>query len=356
MLSIINIIQLLIITQGLLFSGALIQLKSDRRFSNRLLASFLLLLALQMTLHLLMDKSVLSPSLWGLRGVVFAYGPLLYLYVQSLIRRRERISSLDFLHFVPALLIILGSFILSGIGERVGWLLYLSLIVYLTGCYRLLYTWKKEPSDLSHPRDIKLNWLKLALGIFSLIMFSDLISFGINTWFPDSLADNWSDYIVLGLVMVFVNIMVFKSLLQPGILAAVSEEKLRTVDSRQINRTQIYQLHQHTIRQLEAMMQNEQPYLQAHLTLQDLAQSLAIPPRQLSEIVNQYYGQNFAEFVNAYRLAAAEKRFQQPSDQKETVLEVMYEVGFNSKSSFNTLFKKRTGLTPTAYKQKYTPK
>lgn len=356
MLSIINIIQLLIITQSLLFSGALIRLRSDRRSSNQLLAGFLLLLSFQMSLHLLSDKNLLPASFWGLRGVVFAYGPLLYFYVRSLIQQEKSLSPLDYLHFIPAVLIILSSFFLSGIEERIGWLLYLSLILYLTGCYRLLFYWKREPDTQASPSHIKFNWLKLALGIFSLIMFSDLISFGINTWFPNSLADNWSDYIVLGLVMIFVNIMVFKSLLQPGILAPISEEKLRTIDKRQINRTQIYHLHQKNIEHLEAFMQNQQPYLQAHLTIQDLATALAIPARQLSEIVNQYYGQNFAEFINTYRLAEAEKRFQQAEDQRETVLEVMYQVGFNSKSSFNTLFKKRTGLTPTAYKQKYATK
>lgn len=356
MLSIINIVQLLIITQSLLFSGALIRLKSDRRLSNRLLASFLLLLSFQMSLHLLADKNLLPASFWSLRGVVFAYGPLLYLYVRTLIQQGKSLSPSDFLHFIPAVLIILSSFFLSGIEGKIGWLLYLSLILYLTGCYRLLFHWKRKPTNLASPSDIKFNWLKLALGIFSLIMFSDLISFGINTWFPNSLADSWSDYIVLGLVMIFVNIMVFKSLLQPGILAPIGEEKLRTIDKRQINRTQIYQLHQSTIEHLETFMQNEQPYLQANLTLQDLATALAIPARQLSEIVNQYYGQNFAEFINTYRLTAAEKRFQQAEDQRETVLEVMYQVGFNSKSSFNTLFKKRTGLTPTAYKQKYATK
>ena len=100
-------------------------------------------------------------------------------------------------------------------------------------------------------------------------------------------------------------------------------------------------------------MQEEKPYLNPQLNVQDLAKQLGIPSRQLSEIVNQYFGQNFAEFVNSYRLSEAEKRFQEPQDPKETILEVMYAVGFNSKSSFNTLFKERTGLTPSAYKKQF---
>ncbi|MEZ5039590.1 MAG: helix-turn-helix domain-containing protein [Saprospiraceae bacterium] len=353
---VISIIQVLIISQSLLFGIALLMLKSDRRFSNRLLAYFLVLLALQMILHLLEDRGLLPKSLWSLRGIVFAYGPLLYLYVYSIARRAKHFKKWDFLHFLPALIIIICSYLFAGFEKSMGWLLYLSMGIYVTHSYLELYWFKKQIAPLYPQEKINLNWLKLAIGIFSIIIFFDLISFSINFWFPGSMADNWSDYVVLGFVLLFVNIMVFKSLLQPRVLADISEDKLRTIESDKITRTQIFQAHHDTIQTLEALMTQQQPYLQPNLSIQDLALSMEISPRLLSEIINHYYHQNFAEFINSYRLAAAEKRFQQPKDEKETVLEVMYEVGFNSKSSFNTLFKKRTGLTPTEYKQKYATK
>jgi AraC-like DNA-binding protein len=57
--------------------------------------------------------------------------------------------------------------------------------------------------------------------------------------------------------------------------------------------------------------------------------------------------------VNRYRIEEAKRLLTNPPDKKITVLEVLYEVGFNSKSSFNTLFKKYTGLTPSEFKKQH---
>ena len=110
MLSIINILQLLIISQSLLFAGALWRLGEERKTSNRLLAGFHLILAFQMLLHLLGDKDLLPPPLWNLRAIVFAYGPMLYLYVDSLIHQQQHIAQKSWLHFIPVGIVGLGLF------------------------------------------------------------------------------------------------------------------------------------------------------------------------------------------------------------------------------------------------------
>ena len=306
-----------------------------------------------MLLHLLGDKGLLAPPLWNLRAIVFAYGPMLYLYVDSLIRQKQYIDNKAWLHFLPVGIVGLGLFTIPKFESWVGILLYLTIVPYILMSYRSMYRWEREEAEGNSSFQVKLNWLRWAIGIFSVIIFFDLISFSINQWFPGSVADVHSDYLVLGLVMLFVNIMVFKSLLQPSVLAPIKKEELYQVDRQEISRVQTYQTHQQTINHLQQLMQKEKPYLNPQLNVQDLASQLGIPSRQLSEIVNQYFGQNFAEFVNSYRLSEAEQRFQQPQDPKETILEVMYAVGFNSKSSFNTLFKERTGLTPSAYKKQF---
>lgn len=353
MWSIINLLQLLIISQSLLFAGALWRLGEERKTSNRLLAGFHLILAFQMLLHLLEDKGLLPPQLWNLRAIVFAYGPTLYLYVDSLVHQKKHFGRKNWLHFIPVGIVGLGLFTIPSFESWVGILLYLTIVPYILFSYQSLYQWERQEAQGMISYRVKLNWLRWAIGIFSVIIFFDLISFSINQWFPGSVADVHSDYLVLGLVLLFVNIMVFKSLLQPSVLAPVNTEALYQVDRQKISRVQAYQTHQETINHLQQLMQQEQPYLNPQLNVQDLATQLGISSRQLSEIVNQYFGQNFAEFVNSYRLSEAEKRFQQPQDPKETILEVMYAVGFNSKSSFNTLFKERTGLTPSAYKKQF---
>ena len=83
-----------------------------------------------------------------------------------------------------------------------------------------------------------------------------------------------------------------------------------------------------------------------HLNL-DPKNRLAIPARY-REILQQ----NFFDFINRYRIEEATRLLTNPEDKKITILEVLYKVGFNSKSSFNTLFKKYTGITPTEFRNK----
>jgi AraC-like DNA-binding protein len=99
-------------------------------------------------------------------------------------------------------------------------------------------------------------------------------------------------------------------------------------------------------------MQNGKPWMEPELTVNQLASRLSLKPRMLSQAVNDILGQNFYDFINRYRIEEASRLLTNPKDDKITILEVLYEVGFNSKSSFNTLFKKYTGLTPTAFRQK----
>ena len=80
-----------------------------------------------------------------------------------------------------------------------------------------------------------------------------------------------------------------------------------------------------------------------------------MPVRRLSYLINHHFGQHFMSFINHYRIELAKERLIHPIDPNETINEVMYFVGFNSKSSFNTIFKQSTGLTPTEFKKKYTP-
>ena len=99
-------------------------------------------------------------------------------------------------------------------------------------------------------------------------------------------------------------------------------------------------------------MKNNKPYLDPELTLDQLAALLSLKPRALSQAINEILNQNFFDFINRYRIEEAAKLLANPIDKKVTVLEVLYEVGFNSKSSFNALFKKYMGLTPTEFKRK----
>jgi AraC-like DNA-binding protein len=101
---------------------------------------------------------------------------------------------------------------------------------------------------------------------------------------------------------------------------------------------------------LKQYMAEEEPFLDPSLTIQELANQIDIPFRALSVLINHHMDQHFFDFVNEYRIQKAMVILKDQSRSQLTVLEILYEVGFNSKSSFNTSFKKYTNLTPTAYR------
>ena len=98
-------------------------------------------------------------------------------------------------------------------------------------------------------------------------------------------------------------------------------------------------------------MEEEEPYLDSSLSMHELAGQLNMKVKDLSLLINHTLNQHFFDFINHYRISRAMELLRDPKNKQLTVLEVLYEVGFNSKSSFNTLFKKQTGLTPTQFRK-----
>jgi AraC-like DNA-binding protein len=101
---------------------------------------------------------------------------------------------------------------------------------------------------------------------------------------------------------------------------------------------------------LKEYMMEEKPFLNPNLTIQDISKEIEIPVRDLSILINHKLGQHFYDFVNTYRIEQAMDTLKDATKNKVTILEILYEVGFNSKSSFNAAFKKHTGKTPTSYR------
>ncbi|MRI02246.1 helix-turn-helix domain-containing protein [Kriegella sp. EG-1] len=106
---------------------------------------------------------------------------------------------------------------------------------------------------------------------------------------------------------------------------------------------------EHYRQQLEQLMSEKEPYLDPNLTLRDLAELLEIPPNHLSQLLNEGFNKNFSEFINYYRLSTFKSKIADPSQRHLTILALAYDSGFNSKTVFNTYFKKVMGITPRTY-------
>ena len=99
-------------------------------------------------------------------------------------------------------------------------------------------------------------------------------------------------------------------------------------------------------------MDEEQPYLRGDLTLGDLSNELSISAHNLSEVINTRLGKNFYDFVNGYRVQEVQRKLTNPAHKHFTIMALAYDAGFNSKSAFNSFFKKATGMTPSEYRRK----
>ncbi|MCK4663019.1 MAG: helix-turn-helix transcriptional regulator, partial [Bacteroidales bacterium] len=100
------------------------------------------------------------------------------------------------------------------------------------------------------------------------------------------------------------------------------------------------------------IMDTEKPYLNEKLSIQDLSDILGISRHYLTQVINEKLHKNFYTFTNEYRLKEVKKRMLSDKYKNYTILSIALESGFNSKSTFNTLFKNYTGMTPSEYRKK----
>ena len=110
------------------------------------------------------------------------------------------------------------------------------------------------------------------------------------------------------------------------------------------------------LQNLRKMVEKDKLYLDPNLKIRDISSRMGIPRKVLSQLINELLEKNFKNFINHYRVEEARKKLVDPDQKDFILLKIIYETGFNSKSVFNTVFKKHTGMTPSEYRKKYSPK
>jgi AraC-like DNA-binding protein len=98
-------------------------------------------------------------------------------------------------------------------------------------------------------------------------------------------------------------------------------------------------------------MRSERPYLEPEITIEKLAKRLAVKRHHLTEVINEGLEKNFFLFINEYRIASVKHALADEDGQSRTLLDIAYDAGFNSKSSFNLAFKRIMGTTPSQYRK-----
>lgn len=364
----------------LLFFISLFLFTSDRgkRISNILIGAFFLAIFLNLADSFLLLKQVYfaypSWALWG-SSMILLFGPLLYFYTASVIYKDFGFTGKKLIHFLPFVFFFIATEIaylsaghgkeleiLQGIYNRrlpssvyiFSILFYLHFIVYLVMAYRSVKQHQKIAANVySNAQKVTMNWLLMNIWFFLFI----IIMGAVNSYLSFQSLSN-AYFLVLGIMifvlLLFIVFILFKALRNPGMFSVWEEKELEEAGNVKYAASAVAADEKKTILlKLQEHMAANKPYLEPDLTLDQLAAQLSVRPKILSQVINEMAQQNFFEFINHYRIDEAKRLLTNPKDKKITVLEVLYEVGFNSKSSFNTLFKKETGLTPSEFKRKH---
>jgi len=373
-----DILFVLVIFQLLFLSFFLFTQEKGRRISNILLGGFFLSISLNLLDVFLFRAGVYSSRPW-MAGwgncLPLLFGPLIYLFTQSVFEKDFSLSAKKSIHFLPFFLFFLVTEIYYLVQPRlkqeqilslasqhhipisvsvVTTLVFLLFLLYVVGALRLILFYKKDAiQHYSSNKQIDTSWLSSTIFFFLLIIILSILNSLLSQTPVGDFYLIGFNIIVLAMLF-FIIALQIKALQRPHFfsfsgnndpVAKPFRDELVVRDLEKIERGE-------TAKLVLNYMQAHKPYLEPELSLEQLASRLMLKPRLLSQAINEILGQSFYDFINRHRIEEARRLLTNPKDEKITISEVLYEVGFNSKSSFYTLFKKYTGLTPSEFRKK----
>lgn len=286
--------------------------------------------------------------------------PLLWFYIEEITGRRIKFSFKSILHFIPFIFIIFCSISFKSISPDSPFILFLDshdrlpiiffwvIVVIQFSCYQLLIQRKwlayqqLMRQEVSNIEDINISWVKFFMTVFLVINIFFL--FGLFAVIHlDYMMWVWKAVGVVFSLSVFA--LGYKGILQKEIF--YNDDTTKPVDPPITKNKPDQEL----IDKLVAYMLEKKPFLDPELTLSNLARDRNMSRSQLSQLINDGIGENFYDFVNKYRVEEVKRLMTDPKMTNFNLLGIALEAGFKSKSTFNLIFKRFTGLTPTEYKK-----
>jgi AraC-like DNA-binding protein len=391
--------------------AALIVLSKRRKYSpDKILIAWLLSIAFKFFLLLMNDVHKEFFNIQFSAGFVpLTFGPFLYLYTRYLTDEDERFTPTQLLHFLPFVAMTLSFFLFFSekldfeesaflnhdplLWARIMYaaVYFTSIVIYTVITFVRLRDFRKNirnkfsfETDKNH-----LFWLNYLALLFTATFFFYFIIGAINAIsFREVIASNLFSSIGLTILAfsvsyfglrqtnLFRNLPPEKILIDPKIpeeealvplsivkeeeqkplLHVVSDEKEAVIETAEEKYKKSGLKEEHIQPQLERLikyMVEEKPYLNPELTIQDLSNQINISKHHLTQIINISLNKNFFNFINEYRVEEVKRKIADVKFAHLTLLAIAFESGFNSKSSFNNIFKQATGLTPSDYKKQH---
>lgn len=341
-----------------LFSVFLFTVHSQNKLANRVFSVFLLITALDLSGLFLNWFFIEHPALMILKiSSSLLQMPFFFIYVLAICYSDFKIEIKHFAHAV-LFFIFLVLFKMTSVSEQN--LIYFRIVAevqYFAYIFAIIYTLKKYKTIyLENYSNADYSGYKWLFQITIFFCFAHIfVMLKVGALFL-GLGENYIKflYILISIsALLVICWFVLKALYNPHLFTGINTELVSveaTVEKRETYPEKDEEILV-SIESLSRYMETEKPYLDFDLSLEKLASNLDMPEKELSILVNHHLGKHFFDFINEYRIAEAKKILENPENKKLTILEILYEVGFNSKSSFYTAFKKYTGQTPTAFRK-----
>ncbi len=377
---------LVLVSQGIIFGLLLLQkFKQKKKYSFLFLSLLVLITCYHRTTYTIgfmdwYDTYRNTKINYWLINFSLAIGPLIFFYVKSITNASFKFGRKDFVHFVPALIYFLyRAFIFiydagqEGFENTQNGLLMSKLemgattifieafgiiqqLLYLAFSLQLYFNYRTRLQDFfSNTYRMELNWIRNFLYIYTFLFVYMVIQQLINLSVLElSWIQRWWYQLFSALAVIYVGIKGYftdtstLSTLQFNPTKQTIAKEGATVSSltdKQRSKEEI-----ETVRnQLLDYMSDKKPYLDPELNLKQLSEQLNLTRSQLSEVINAGFGKNFNDFINEYRIEAVKQMLQEGQQNKLSLLGIAFDCGFNSKATFNRVFKKLNGTSPTEF-------
>jgi AraC-like DNA-binding protein len=351
----------------------LVTVKTKHKLSNILFASFLLLNIVDGS-EPFFNLMVNGPSNLGMLRNSFAFLqiPVFYLYVLSVCFSDFKLKFKHFLHLLPFLIsniILIPRFYSVSIASKINFILnrpnmielqfnhilfHIQVFMYIGAVFIFLKKVKKLYLENYAGTSIKsYQWLFQFTSVLTILYFIVLFK-NIFKFADYQNISEWIKITVLLFQLLLICWYLFKALHYPNLFRNI-DSKLQLVTEIILEKPKGIQLDamefNEELLKLKTYMVEEKPFLNPSLSIQDISDAIDIPVRNLSLLINHNLKQHFYDFINSYRIEYAMVVLKDSSKSRLTISEILYEAGYNSKSSFNSAFKKHTGSTPTQYRK-----
>lgn len=372
--SFLNNISSITIFIMLLLAFFLLTVKTKNKLSNGLFASFLIITAFDLSSFFTSKyfEDNLNFEVFRM-SVSLLIMPIFYLYVKAVCHSDFRLKPKYLLLIIPFVitnLVFIPRFYLATTIENnyifehfkqmseirffyilaeLQYVLYIILVFKILKKYKEIYL-----ENYTNTSNSSYRWL-FQMAVFFLIAHC-LVFFKSAIRYTDyNVFLNSSNVIIQSIALIISCWFVLKALNNPNLFKGVDSNMLLINEAVILTEKKLLQTPKSAeiasqIELVKKYVLENEPFLEPSLTIQELAKQVSIPVRDLSVLINHHMNQHFFDFINEYRIQKAMQILKDPSKKKLTILEILYEVGFNSKSSFNTAFKKHTNQTPTEFR------